>query len=97
MKQGQIGGDFSFQSSQPKQMEMNVDGHFAVPLGWGYNVELAQKYLPLVQELLKDPRTCNPDFFPKGRTTHGIPEFEDIQVLIPGISFSALSNSSESI
>ena len=72
MKKGQIGGDFRDETPQIKKIEMNVDGHFAVPLGWGYNLELAQKYLPIVQDLLSDPRTSNPDFFPRGRTTHNI-------------------------
>jgi uncharacterized protein (TIGR02466 family) len=76
MRQGQMGVDFTTQPTPERKIEMNVDGHFAVPLGWGYNVELAQKYLPIVEELLKDPRTCNPDFFPRGRTTHGIPDFD---------------------
>ena len=80
MKKGQIGGNFLKIQPQSKQIEMNVDGHFAVPLGWGYNVELAQKYLPIVEELLKDPRTSNPEFFPGGRTTHGIPEFNLVEM-----------------
>jgi uncharacterized protein (TIGR02466 family) len=80
VKKGQMGGDFSNIQLPQKINNMTVDSHFAVPLGWGYNVELAQKYLPIVQELLSDPRTCNPEFFPRGRTTHNIPGLDLVEM-----------------
>jgi uncharacterized protein (TIGR02466 family) len=71
------------------QINMTVEKYFPTPMGYGYNVELAQKYLPLVQDMLSNPKSYNPSFFPNGRTTHHtefeiakMPEFKEMRDLI---------------
>jgi uncharacterized protein (TIGR02466 family) len=66
--------------------DLTVQSYFATPMGFGYNVELAQKYLPIVERLLADPESSNPEYFPEGVTTHctnvmlaELPEFKEMR------------------
>lgn len=67
-------------------VDLTVEKYFPTPMGFGYNVEMAQQYLPLVQDMLSNPETSNSEFFPNGVTTHctpyelaKMPEFKDMR------------------
>jgi uncharacterized protein (TIGR02466 family) len=57
-------------------VNMTLGKYFPTPMGFGNNLSLAQKYLPIVENLLSNPTTCNDTFFPNGRTTHSINGFK---------------------
>jgi uncharacterized protein (TIGR02466 family) len=52
---------------------VNLEAHFATPTGFGYNVELANHYLPIIKRILDEQ--ADTSFFWKGRTTHNQDDF----------------------
>lgn len=52
---------------------VNLEAHFATPTGFGYNVELADHYLPIIKGILDEQ--ADTSFFWKGRTTHNQDDF----------------------
>ena len=55
------------------QANVQIESYFPTPMGFGYNVELAQYYLPIIKRILDEQ--ADSSFFWKGRTTHNQDNF----------------------
>ena len=55
------------------QANVQIESYFPTPMGFGYNVELAQYYLPIIKRILDEQSDSS--FFWKGKTTHNQDNF----------------------
>lgn len=54
--------------------EVKIESYFPTSMGYGWNVELAEYYLPIIKRILDEG--ADTEFFWKGKTTHNQNNFE---------------------
>ena len=55
------------------QTNVQIESYFPTPMGFGYNMELTNHYLPIIKRILDEQSDSS--FFWKGRTTHNQDNF----------------------
>jgi len=56
------------------QTEVKIESYFPTSMGYGWNVELAKYYLPIIKNILAEKSDTS--FFWKGKTTHNQDDFK---------------------
>jgi uncharacterized protein (TIGR02466 family) len=54
-------------------INVQLESYFPVTTGYGYNIELAEYYLPIIKRILNE--NYDTEFFYKGKTTHNQSDF----------------------
>lgn len=55
------------------QTNVQIESYFPTPMAYGWNIELAEYYLPIIKRILDEQSDSS--FFYKGRTTHNQDDF----------------------